>query len=106
MPPHCLINFGMQKRYHNEPTFNGVYSRMNLPKIKFGAYVIHLYEYESIGDHWITLFVNGNNVIYFDSFGDEYIWKEIKTSIDNKNITKNIFRAQAFDSIMCRYFLY
>ena len=51
MPPHCLTNFGMQKRYHNEPTFNGVYSRMNLPKIKFGAYVIHLYEYELIGDH-------------------------------------------------------
>ena len=26
MPPHPLANFEIQKYYHNEPTFNGVYS--------------------------------------------------------------------------------
>ena len=30
--------------------------------------------------------------------------KKIKTFIKNKNITTNIFRIQAYDSIMCRYF--
>ena len=34
MPPHLLINFEIQKYYQNEPKFNGVYSRNNLP----GAY--------------------------------------------------------------------
>ena len=34
-----LINFEIQKYYQNEPKFNGVYSRNNLPKIKNGAYV-------------------------------------------------------------------
>ena len=45
-----------------------------------------------------------NNVTYFDSFGVEHIPKEIKTFINNKYIKTNIFRIQAYDSIMCRYF--
>ena len=43
------------------------------------------------------------NVIYFDSFGVEHIPKEIRTFISNKNMKRNIFRIQAFDS-MCGYF--
>ena len=50
-----------------------MYSRNNLPKIKDGAYVINLNDYESIGTHWIALYVNGDNVTYFDSFGLEHI---------------------------------
>ena len=33
MPPHPLTNIEMQKYYQNEPEFNGVYSRNNLPII-------------------------------------------------------------------------
>ena len=40
----------------------------------------------------------------FDSFGLENITKEIKIFISNKNIKTNIFRIQAYDSIMCGYF--
>ena len=53
MPPHPLTNFEIQKYYKNEPRFNGVYSRDNLPKIKDGAYVINLDEYSDIGTHWL-----------------------------------------------------
>ena len=66
MLPHPLTNFEIQKYYQNKPKFNGVYSRKNLPKIKDGTYVINLDEYESIGTHWIALYVNGNNKIYFE----------------------------------------
>ena len=87
--------------YQKEPKFNGVYSRNNLPKIKDGAYVINLDEFKSIGTHWIALYVNGNNnTIYFNSFGVEYIPKAIKKFIGNKNIITNIYRIQAYDSIM------
>ena len=103
MPPHPLTNFEIQKYYQNEPRFNGVYSRDNLPKIKDGAYVINLDEYSDIGTHWVALYVQNNNVTYFDSFGVEHIPKEIKTFINNKNIKTNIFRIQAYDSIMCGY---
>ena len=47
---------------------------------------------------------NSNNVTYFDSFGVEHIPKEIKEFVKNKNLKINIFRIQAYDSIMCGYF--
>ena len=64
MPPHPLTNFEIQKYYQNEPRFNGVYSRNNLPKkIKDGAYVINLDEYADVGTHWIVLFSNRNEML-------------------------------------------
>ena len=104
MPRHPLTNFEIQKYYPNQPRFNGVYSKDNLPKIKDGAYVINLDKYYIIGTHWIALYVLNNDVTYFDSFGVEHILQEIKAFIGNKYIKTNIFRIQAFDSIMCRYF--
>ena len=68
------------------------------------AYKINLNEYSDIATHWVALYVHNNNVTYFHSFGVEHIPKEIKTFIGNKNITTNIFRIQAYDSIMCGYF--
>ena len=97
MLPHPLTNFEIQKYYKNEPRFNGVYSRDNLPKIKDGAYVINLDEYSDIGTHWVALYVKNNDVAYFDSFWVEHIPKEIRTFIVNKNIKTN-------SSIMCGYF--
>ena len=88
----------------SEPRFNRVYSRNNLPKIKKGVYVIKLDEYENTGTHWIALFVKTNQVIYFDSFGIEHIPKETNKFIGNKEIKANIFRIQAYNSIMCEYF--
>ena len=88
----------------SEPRFNRVYSRNNLPKIKKGVYVIKLDEYENTGTHWIALFVKTNEVIYFDSFGIEHIPKETNKFIGNKEIKANIFRIQAYNSIMCEYF--
>ena len=93
IPPHPLTNFEIQKYYKNEPRFNGVFSRNNLPeynsikKIKDGA-----------------LFCKKNEIIYFDSFDFEYIPKEIKEFIRNKNIKTNIFWIQENNSIMCGYF--
>ena len=50
--------------------------------------------------------MQNNNVIYFDSSGVEHRPKEIKAFINNnnKNIITNIFRVQAYYSIMCGYF--
>ena len=93
------------KYYENGSRFHGVYSRDNLPnKIKDGAYVINLDEHSDIGTHWIALYVKNIDIIYFDNFGVEYIPKEIITFIKNRNIKTNIFRIQAYDSIMCGYF--
>ena len=73
-------------------------------KIKDGAYVINLDEYADVGTHWIALFCNKNEIVYFDSFGVEHVPEEIKEFIGNKNIKSIIFRVQANDSVMCGYF--
>ena len=100
MPPHPLTNFETQKYYKNEPRFNGVFSRNNLPKkFKDGAYIINLDEYANVGTHWIALICKNNEIVYFDSFGVEDIPEEIKDFIEefpekfpgNKNIKINIF---------------
>ena len=105
IPPHCLTNIEIEKYYKNEPRFNGVFSRKKLPKkIKDGAFIINLDGYSDVGTHWIALFWNWNEIVYFNSFGVEYIPEEIKEFIGNKNIKANIFRVQANDSVMCGYF--
>ena len=105
LPFHSLTNIEISEYYKNEPRFNGVYSRNNLPnKTKKGACVINLDEYENTGTHWVSLFVKANKVIYFDSFSIEHIPKEINKFINNNNIESNIFRIQAYNSIMCGYF--
>ena len=85
MPHHPLTNFEMQNYYQRDPKFNGVYSRNNLPKIKDRVYIINLDEYKSTGTHWIAS-------------------KEIINFIGNKNVRTNIYRIQAYHSIMCEYF--
>ena len=115
LPPRPLTNFEIQEYYQNEPRFNGVFSRDNLPNnnMKNGAYVINLDEYHDIGTHWIALYVNNKTVTYFDPFGVEHIPKEImkfivRTSFGlgscRKKIITNIYRIQAYDSLMCGYF--
>ena len=109
VPAHPLTNFQIQEYYQNEPRLNGVFSRDNLPNnnnIKNGAYVINLDEYHDIGTHWVVLYVDNQIVTYFDSFGVEHIPKEIMKFIvrKKKKIITNIYRIQAYDSIMCGYF--
>ena len=86
-----LTNFELQKYYQNEPLFNGVYSRDNLPnKIKSGVYVINLDGYSCIETHWIALYALNNSITYFNSFGGKNIPKEIKNFIGKKN--KNLYK--------------
>ena len=98
LPAHPLTNFEIQEHYQNEPRFNGVFIRDNLPNnnnnnirpkglgsaVKNGAYVINLDEYHYIGSHWVALYVNNKTITYFDSFGVEYIPREIMKFIARK----------------------
>ena len=105
MPPHSLTNFEIQRNYQDESRFNGVFSINNLPKkVKDGAYVIKLDEYAYVGTHWIALFCNKNEIVYFDSFGVEHVPEKIKEFVGNENIKANIFRVQAKNSVICGYF--
>ena len=67
------MHYNANEYYQKEPKFNDVCSRNNLPEIKDGVYLINLDEYKSIVTHWIDFYVNGNYVMYFDSFGVKHI---------------------------------
>ena len=50
-------------------------------KKKDEAYIRNLDEYADVGTHWVALFCNRSEIVYFDSFGVEYVPKEIKESV-------------------------
>ena len=105
MSPHPLTNFETEKVHENEARFNGVFSRDNMPKkIKDGAYIINLDKYADVDKHWIALFCNRSEIVYFDNFGVEHLAEEIKEFIGNKNIKANICRVQENNSVMHGYF--
>ena len=51
--------------------------------------------------HYVLLFIARNTVVYFDSFGIEYIPIEVLSKIKDKSISYSIFRIRADDSVMC-----
>ena len=80
----------MQKYYQKTSKSNGVRSSYNLPKTKDGVYIKNLVENKSIRTHWIALYVNSENVIYFDSIGLKHIPKKLENSLEIK-ILKQAF---------------
>ena len=85
---HLLTNFKIQKFYHNEPKFNGVYSRN---KMKYRAYVKSLDEYESIGAHSIALYVNGNT--------EKHLMMQHILIVLELNIFRRNYRKQKYNNI-------
>ena len=49
-----------------------------------GLNVINLDEYADVGTHWVALFCNRIEIVYFDSFGIENVPEEIKKFVDKK----------------------
>ena len=60
-------------------------------EIKDGANVLIFDEYANADAHWIALFYNRNEIVYFDSFGVEHIPEEIKKFLGNENKKAHIF---------------
>ena len=51
-----------------------------------------------------SFYVNASKIVYFDNSGVDHIPKKIKKFIGNKIISTNIYRIQAYNSMMCEYF--
>ena len=67
-------------------------------------YAINLGEKNSKRTHQVSLFINKNTAVYFDSFEIEYITVEVLNKIKDKSIAHNIFRIQDNESIMCGFY--
>ena len=53
-------------------------------KIKDGVYVINLDENADVSTYWIALFRKRSEIVYFDSFGVEYVLKRLKNLLGIK----------------------
>ena len=78
-----------------------MFSRKNLPRIKNRAYTINVNDKNSKGTHWFSSFIDRGRDADFDSFGIEYIPREILNKCKYKSITHNIFRIQDSESVIC-----
>ena len=92
------------KYFNYKSRFNCIFSRYNLPRRNDGVYIINLNDKESKVTHWFFLFINRNTSVHFDSFGIEYISQEVLNKIEDKSITKNIFRIKCNDCTMCGFY--
>ena len=59
---------------------------------------------KSRGTVWVSLFIEINTAVYFDSFEIEYIPQEILKKNKGKSIPHNIFRIQDDDFIKCGFY--
>ena len=57
-----------QDRYVS-PLFHGVFPIDQLPKCSNGAYVVNTAKSNHPGEHWVAVYMSGNTVDYFDSYG-------------------------------------
>ena len=57
------------------------FSGDSLPRIKDRVYVINLDDKQRKGTHWLSLFIDKNTAVYFNSFGIVYIPQEVLTHI-------------------------
>ena len=55
---------------------------------------------KSKGIHWISLLVDRNTTVYFDSFGIKYIPQKVLNKIKDKSITHSRFRIQSDNSVV------
>ena len=53
-----------------------------------------------IGTHWIAFYVNCDNVTCFDLLELSTFQEKFKEIIGNKSMTTNIYRVQAYVSVM------
>ena len=64
-----------------------LFQRDNLPRIKNIAYAINLDDKQSRGTHWVSLFIDRNTAVYFDSFGIEHNPQDVLNKKTNQSYT-------------------
>ena len=102
---HPLSNIKITNYFNDEPRFNGVFSRNNLPRIKDGAHVTNLDDEKSKVTQWFSLFSDINTAVFVDFFEAEYTPQKAlnKIRLIRKSITLNIFRIQDNNSVICGF---
>ena len=76
--------------FNYQPRFNDVFSRDNLHRIKYDMHVIIFYDIQCIGKHLVSLLIDKNTTVYFNSFLIKCIPEETLNELKDKYTTNNI----------------
>ena len=80
-------------------------SKLDTMKIKAGSYVLNMDRDDYQGTHWICLYVNGNNAVYYDSFGQEAPIEIVNFCKRGKvKLIMNYTQIQDIDDTSCGYY--
>ena len=101
---HLLRKIEITKYFNYKSRFNGVYSKDKLPRTKNGVYLINLSYKKSKVTHWLSLFIEINTAVCFDSFGIEYIPQQVLQKIKVKSIT-HIYLEYNLMILLCADFI-
>ena len=100
---HPFSNIKITEYFSCKPKFNSGFSRNNLSRLKDGAYVINLNDNKSKGTNWVSLFIDRNTVIYFNSLElNIFLKKNFKKSKKNQLLT--IYLEYKNESTICRFY--
>ena len=71
------IEFILKQDPYVAPSFQGVFARDKIPYFENGSCVINTAPSTQASGHWIALYVTGDIVEYFDSYGGDVLnsWK-------------------------------
>ena len=86
------------------PNFRGLFMRNALPENgprKNESAIVNLNDKDGPGTHWVAYKKNGNNVIYFDIFGNLRSPGDLVKYLGIKKIKYNHERFQDFDTFIC-----
>lgn len=106
MPDRALTNVDLLKyaRLLKIPNFRGVFMRNDLPKSGphyHESAIINLDDATGVGSHWTAYKKIGNDVTYFDSFGDLRPPRDLMTYLGVSEVKYNTKRYQDFDTYIC-----
>ena len=106
LPSRALTNIDIDNyaKILKIPHFRGVFMRNALSKtgpLKNESAVVNLDDEKNSGTHWVAYKKLGNNVIYFDSFGNLRPPKELIEYFKDKKIMYNHKNYQNYDTFVC-----
>ncbi len=96
----------LNRIFHRNPHYGGVFSKDEIPQLKNKFYVINMSDHDKDGTHWVLIDNVGKNCIYFDSFGafpPQFALSRMSQT--GKDIIHNTNIIQAFNSDNCGWYV-
>lgn len=106
LPRRALTDVDLSKyaKAMKIPHFRGVFMRNDLPESgprKYESAIVNLDDKDGPGTHWVAYKKSGNDVVYFDSFGNLRPPKNLMEYLGVGSVKYNHENYQNYDTVVC-----